>query len=186
MKEKYIENYIRKIEYRKLILAFLFVGVLIDILVVFELKYKINKVNINDLCTVVEKMEDAKSYNGEYVNVAVDNLIYTGYDATDGSKKIGSIYAYENNGKYLFIVLDSALAKKYSNVSADADKTGIGNIDKTIVINAKVIKSDFLEDSVYEGIANALGFESEIINNISYWIYINFLSFLSNILRLHG
>ena len=170
MEEKYIENYIRKIEYKKLIPAFLFVGILLDILIVFELKYKINKVELNDCLSVMENTPDARDLTGEYVNVEVENLYYTGYSAKDKDVNIGNIYAYNNKGKFLFIVLDKDTAAKYSgNLKSDDTSEGnVGDITEKITIDAKVIKSDFLEDKVYEGIAGTLGFDGDIIKNISY------------------
>ena len=158
MKERYIEKRIRKNLIKSIVLPILFIGVLVDAILLLNLKSVAKPTHIDDIWTYVEEAENS-SIKGKYIETTISDLNYTGFDFKKSGKRTGSFYYTIKDSKCILVLVNSN----------DKDKIA-AKLDK-YTCKCKILKSGSLNTELINNIANQIFWDSENLkDNVSEYV----------------
>lgn len=158
MRERYIEKRIRKNLIKSIVLPILFIGVLIDALLLLNLKSVSKPAQIKDIWTYMEDMEGS-SIKGKYIQTTINDLNYTGFDLTKSGKRAGAFYYTIKDSKCILVLVNASENDKIAN-----------KLDK-YTCKCKILKSGSLNTELLNNIANQISWDPEDLKgNISEYV----------------
>ena len=160
MREQYIEKRIRKNLIKSVVLPILFIGVLIDALLLLNIQDLARPPYIKDVWSYFEDNKDIP-LKGQYLKTKIYDLHYTGFDLTNTDKKIGSFYYNIKNSNCILVLIDSS---QYAGGKPPAEI-------KEYKLCAKILKSNSLNTELINNIANQISWNSDNLkDNISEYV----------------
>ena len=111
MRERYIEKSIRKNLIKSIILPLLFVGMLIDALLLLNPKAMTEPIDLDNIWEYLEQNKDV-SLKGKCINTTIKDLDYTGFDLVKNNSRVGSFYYAVNNTDCILVLVNTN--SKYS------------------------------------------------------------------------
>jgi len=163
MKERYIEKSIRKNLIKSIILPLLFVGMLIDALLLLNPKSMTKPIDVDNIWEYLEQNKDV-SLKGKCINTTFKDLDYTGFDLVKNDSLIGSFYYTVNNTNCILVLINTG---SKNSGTYNTIPSGIEEYKMT----GKIIKSKSLNTELVNNIAKKISWDDgNLKDNISEYV----------------